>query len=78
MNRIIDEVNCRLDKQVLVVWGRGVSVIDINNYRLIAIYVCNIIYPDSIRRINLLYITRALMRSVVDNMMLIFYAAFTL
>ncbi|WP_074493346.1 VCBS repeat-containing protein [Mucilaginibacter polytrichastri] len=37
-------------------WGRGVSVIDINNDGLMDIYVCNTLYPDSNRRQNLLYI----------------------
>jgi hypothetical protein len=59
-------------------WGRGISVIDINNCDLIAIYVCNNVYTDSNRRVNLLYINQGLMRSVVDNMLLNFYAAFTL
>ncbi len=39
-------------------WGRGVSVIDINNDGLMDIYVCNTIYPDSNRRRNLLYINQ--------------------
>ena len=39
-------------------WGRGVSVIDINNDGLMDIYVCNTIYPDSSRRVNLLYINQ--------------------
>jgi hypothetical protein len=39
-------------------WGRGVSVIDINNDGLMDIYVCNTIYPDSARRRNLLYINQ--------------------
>jgi hypothetical protein len=37
-------------------WGRGVSVIDINNDGLTDIYVCNTIYDDSLRRRNLLYV----------------------
>ena len=39
-------------------WGRGVSVIDINNDGLMDIYVCNTIYKDSLRRRNLLYINQ--------------------
>ena len=39
-------------------WGRGVSVIDINNDGLMDIYVCNTIYPDSARRRNLLYVNQ--------------------
>ena len=39
-------------------WGRGVSVIDINNDGLMDIYVCNTIYKDSARRRNLLYINQ--------------------
>jgi hypothetical protein len=41
-------------------WGRGVSVIDINNDGLMDIYVCNTIYPDSNRRRNLLYVNQGL------------------
>ncbi len=39
-------------------WGRGVSLIDINNDGLMDIYVCNTIYKDSTRRRNLLYINQ--------------------
>ena len=39
-------------------WGRGVSIIDINNDGLMDIYVCNTIYKDSTRRRNLLYINQ--------------------
>lgn len=39
-------------------WGRGVSVIDINNDGLMDLYICNTIYKDSARRINLLYINQ--------------------
>jgi len=39
-------------------WGRGVSIIDINNDGLMDIYVCNTIYKDSARRRNLLYINQ--------------------
>lgn len=41
-------------------WGRGVSVIDINNDGLMDIYVCNTIYLDSARRRNLLYINQGI------------------
>ena len=41
-------------------WGRGVSVIDINNDGLTDIYACNTIYSDSLRRRNLLYINKGL------------------
>jgi hypothetical protein len=41
-------------------WGRGVSVVDINNDGLMDIYVCNTIYPDSNRRVNLLYVNQGL------------------
>jgi hypothetical protein len=39
-------------------WGRGVSVVDINNDGLMDIYVCNTIYADSTRRYNFLYINQ--------------------
>jgi hypothetical protein len=39
-------------------WGRGVSLIDINNDGLMDIYVCNTIYKDPARRRNLLYINQ--------------------
>jgi hypothetical protein len=41
-------------------WGRGVSVVDVNNDGLMDIYVCNTIYADSARRRNLLYINQGL------------------
>ena len=39
-------------------WGRGVSVIDINNDGLTDIYICNTIYKDPLRRRNLLYLNK--------------------
>src|SRR6185503_10963722 len=39
-------------------WGRGVSVVDINNDGLMDIYVCNTIYKDPARRRNLLYVNQ--------------------
>ncbi|RYE36565.1 MAG: RNA-binding protein [Sphingobacteriaceae bacterium] len=39
-------------------WGRGVSIIDINNDRLADIYVCNTLLKDSLKRRNLLYINQ--------------------
>lgn len=39
-------------------WGRGASVIDINNDGLMDIYVCNTIYKDPNKRRNLLYINQ--------------------
>lgn len=41
-------------------WGRGVSVVDINNDGFMDLYICNTIYPDSTRRRNLLYINQGL------------------
>ncbi|MDP9080177.1 MAG: VCBS repeat-containing protein [Bacteroidota bacterium] len=41
-------------------WGRGVSIVDINNDGLMDIYVCNTIYADSNRRRNLLYINQGI------------------
>src|ERR1700761_3070728 len=41
-------------------WGRGVSVIDINNDGLMDIYVCNTIYKDPNRRRNLLYVNQGI------------------
>ena len=48
-------------------WGRGVSVIDINNDGLMDIYVCNTIYPDSNRRRNLLYINQGLDKNGIPH-----------
>ena len=39
-------------------WGRGISVIDINNDGLMDLYICNTIYKDSLRRRNILYINQ--------------------
>ncbi|RYE32381.1 MAG: RNA-binding protein [Sphingobacteriaceae bacterium] len=39
-------------------WGRGASVIDINNDGLPDIYICNTIYKDPKRRRNILYINQ--------------------
>src|SRR5438874_1688162 len=39
-------------------WGRGVSIVDINNDGLPDIYICNTIYKDSLRRRNILYINQ--------------------
>ena len=41
-------------------WGKGVSIIDINNDGLLDIYVCNALSNDSARRQNLLYINTGL------------------
>lgn len=39
-------------------WGRGVSVVDINNDGWPDIYVCNTLLNDSLKRTNLLYINQ--------------------
>ena len=39
-------------------WGRGVSVIDINNDGLMDIYICNTISKDSLQRRNILYVNQ--------------------
>lgn len=39
-------------------WGRGVSIIDLNNDGLPDIYVCNTLSKDSLKRRNLLYINQ--------------------
>lgn len=39
-------------------WGRGASIIDINNDGLPDIYICNTIYKDSLKRRNILYINQ--------------------
>ncbi|HEY9000698.1 MAG TPA: VCBS repeat-containing protein [Mucilaginibacter sp.] len=48
-------------------WGRGISVIDINNDGLIDIYVCNTIYRDSTRRRNLLYVNQGVDKDGVPH-----------
>src|SRR6185437_5600193 len=49
-------------------WGRGVSVIDINNDGLMDIYVCNTIYSDSNRRRNLLYINQGIDKDGIPHL----------
>ena len=41
-------------------WGRGVSVVDINNDGLMDIYVCNTLYRDPLRRRNILYVNQGM------------------
>ena len=48
-------------------WGRGVSVIDINNDGLMDIYVCNTIYPEPARRTNLLYVNQGLDKNGIPH-----------
>src|SRR5678816_1332175 len=50
-------------------WGRGVSVIDINNDGLTDIYVCNTIYNDPLRRRNLLYINNGIDKEGIPRFM---------
>lgn len=48
-------------------WGRGVSIVDINNDGLMDIYVCNTIYPDSAKRQNLLYINQGVSKDGIPH-----------
>lgn len=41
-------------------WGKGASIIDINNDGLMDIYVCAAVLPDSNKRKNILYINQGL------------------
>jgi hypothetical protein len=43
-------------------WARGVAIVDINNDRLMDVYICNTIYKDSLKRKNILYVNQG-----VDN-----------
>ncbi|MDZ7606987.1 MAG: CRTAC1 family protein [Cyclobacteriaceae bacterium] len=42
------------------IWSQGIAVIDINNDGWTDLYVCASIYPDSVRRLNKLYINQGL------------------
>lgn len=48
-------------------WGRGVSVVDINNDGLQDIYVCNTIYKDSLKRRNILYVNTGADKSGIPH-----------
>src|SRR3569833_414514 len=48
-------------------WGRGVSVVDINSDGLMDIYVCNTVYADSNRRINLLNVNQGIDKDGVPH-----------
>lgn len=48
-------------------WGRGVSVVDINNDGLLDIYVCNTLLGDSTKRRNLLYINQGVDKNGVPH-----------
>lgn len=48
-------------------WGRGVSVVDINSDGLMDIYVCNTVYADSNRRVNLLYVNQGVDKDGVPH-----------
>jgi hypothetical protein len=48
-------------------WGKGVSVIDINNDGLMDIYVCNSMSKDSAKRQNLLYVNQGVDKNGVPH-----------
>jgi hypothetical protein len=48
-------------------WGRGVSVVDINNDGLLDIYVCNTLLNDSVKRTNLLYVNQGIDKDGVPH-----------
>lgn len=48
-------------------WGRGVSVVDINNDGLLDIYVCNTLLNDSAKRRNLLYVNQGVDKNGVPH-----------
>ncbi len=41
-------------------WARSAAIVDINNDGLMDMYICNTIYPDSVRRTNILYVNQGL------------------
>jgi ASPIC and UnbV/FG-GAP-like repeat len=57
-NFIFEDITDRAGVEGMGRWARGVSVIDINNDGLMDLYVCNTIYPDSLRRRNILYVNQ--------------------
>ena len=55
-----DDVTAKADVGGLGRWGRGVSVVDINNDGLLDLYICNTIWQDSLRRRNILYVNQGI------------------
>ncbi|MEO5563763.1 MAG: VCBS repeat-containing protein, partial [Chitinophagaceae bacterium] len=48
-------------------WARGVAIVDINNDRLMDIYICNTIYKDSSKRVNILYVNQGVDKDGVPH-----------
>ena len=57
-NFVFDDITDKAGVGGLGRWGRGVSIVDINNDGLPDIYICNTIYKDSLKRRNILYINQ--------------------
>jgi hypothetical protein len=62
-----EDVTTRAGVEGMGRWARGVAVVDINNDRLMDIYVCNTIYKDSLKRKNILYVNQGLDKAGVPH-----------